>query len=580
MIGSHIGIVSKMGCGSFRATGVSVFALAALTLMYVQPSGAQIDREEPGIGRDPRLSEGQIAPVLEGLGDHSRAITTGNDRAQLFFNQGLRLAYGFNHAEALRAFKEASRLDPDCAMAYWGQALVQGPNINLPMQPQAIQPAWDAARDALRLATTVTAVERDLVEALATRYSDAEDADRAGLDAAYTETMAVLAARYPKDDDVATLYAAAIMNQMPWDYWTKDGRPRPKTTEALAVLEEVMSRTPMHPGAIHYYIHAVEASADPGRAEAVADRLLTLMPGAGHMVHMPSHIYMRLGRFEDAAESNRLAALADEQYIAQCRAQGIYPLAYYPHNVHFLAWAATEAGASEKALAASRKVASKVPPGSNPGELALRQTFLAMPLYTMVRFNMWDEILAEPEPEDDTAFLKGIWHYARGRAFAGQGKLNEARMELAAIEKIRDSESIDGVTIGFSAGRTVLRIAARAVAGEIACAAGDHDLAIAEFSTAVRFQDGLRYTEPPDWHYSMRLSLGAALLEAGRDDEAETVYWADLREHPGNGWTLFGLKQALEAQEKADYAAELDAQLETAWANADVKLADSRTVAR
>lgn len=561
--------------------GIRTWMLAAAVALLSGHALAQqeMNREEPGRGPDPRLSPGQIAPVLEGLGDYHRRVTTDSERAQLFFDQGLKLAYAFNHAESNRAFREAARLDPECAMAYWGQALVLGPNINLPMPPENRAPAWEAIRKAVSLKDGASEPERGLIDALALRYADPATEEtpeaRAGMDRAYADAMGALAAKYPQDDDIATLHAASLMELNPWNYWTLDGAPRGTTAEVVATLERVIERNFEHAGAHHYYIHIIEASYNPELAEPSADKLYTLMPGAGHMVHMPSHIYMRVGRFDDAVESNRLAMLADEGYITQCRAQGIYPLAYYPHNMHFMGWAAVESGRSQIAIDAARKMAAHVPAGNDPGAIALKQTFLCTPIYTLVRFNRWDEVLAEPKPADDLTFVNAIWHYARGRAWAAKGDLASARAELEALRALAADESFKAYPIGFSTAATVLTIADRIVEAEIAEAEGDVDKAIALLEAAVRLEDGMTYNEPPDWHYPVRLSLGAALLKAGRAQEAEAVYWKDLTRHKYYPWTLYGLAQALDAQGKADQAAEVRANLKGRWAHADIDLISS-----
>lgn len=574
-------IKNGKGHGPRWMKGLAVLSMAWLwiTPVLAQDSQPVLDRENPGYGPDPRLSPGQIAPVLEGLGDYHREITTDVERAQLFFDQGLRLAYAFNHAEALRAFKETARLDPECAMAYWGQALVQGPNTNLPMPPDNRKPAYEAIQKAVSLKEHASALEQDMIDALAVRYSNPEveetPEDRAALDQVYADAMTALVQKYPEDDDITTLFVASLMNLSPWNYWTLDGAPRGRTAEGIAALERVINRNFEHPGAHHYYIHLVEASFAPERAEASADKLATLMPGAGHMVHMPSHIYMRVGRFDDAVESNRLAQLADEGYITQCRAQGIYPVAYYPHNIHFMGWAAVESGRSEMAIEAARKIARHVPPGDDPGMLALKQTFLCTPLYTLVRFNRWDEVLAEPKPGENVKFVRAIWHYARGRAYTAKGDLEAARSELEALRTIAADESFQQYPIGFSTADTVLTIADHVVCGEIAEGEGDLDAAIAHYQSAVHLQDGMTYSEPPDWHYPVRMSLGAALLKAGRPQEAESVYWKDLARHRYYPWSMFGLIQALEAQGKTQQAHEVRANLEGRWAHADIRLLSS-----
>ncbi len=554
----------------------TLFLLFAYSLLTLPLFGQSHHHHDPrALAEDPRLAQGQIAPLLEGLGEHHHPVTTESDRAQIFFDQGLKLTYGFNHLEALRAFKEAARLDPDCAMAYWGWALVLGPNLNLPMRPDVAEQAWHAARMAMKHRKKASKQERGYIEAIAARYAEDADDDRKPLDQAYADAMKKLHERYPEDNDAATLYAAALMNLSPWNYWTRDRRPKRHTEEILSTLEQVVEKDPQHEGALHYYIHLIEP-VDPMRGEAAADALRGLTPGAGHLVHMPSHIYMQLGRFADAYEANTKAAEADEGYITQCRAQGIYPLGYYPHNIHFLAWAAVMQGKSEAALAAARKVASKVPQDLHGDDWALYQTFLSIPLYTMVRFGMWDEILAEPRPRNDAPFWTAIWHYARGLAHIRRANQKRARRELAAVQTIREDSSSEQDFIGFSRAETLLSIAAELLLGEIATSTGRYGQSISHLEKAVRLQDSLPYNEPPDWYYPTRHTLGAILLEAGLPEEAETVYWQDLRKNRENGYALFGVWQSLVAQDRDTDAAEIRKRFDIAWSAADVKLASSR----
>ena len=553
----------------------TVTAVLALTLAGTAVAQHHNQHDDRALAEDPRLAPGQIAPVLEGLGDQHFEVTTDVEGAQLFFDQGLRLTYGFNHQEALRAFKEAARLDPDCAMAYWGWALVLGPNLNLPMMPDVVEQAYEAVQMAVDRADEVSEVERDLIQALATRYTDDPEADRAPLDQTYAAAMKTVYEKYPENTDVRTLYAAALMNLSPWDYWTKDGQPKGETLVVLTVLEGAMEIDPEHEGALHYYIHAVEP-VDPERGEWAADQLTGLAPGAGHLVHMPSHIYMQLGRYAESFEANANAAKADEGYITQCRAQGIYPLGYYPHNVHFLAWAALMQGRSADALSAATKVASKVPADMEHNYWGLYQTFLSMPLFTMVRFGMWDEIMSEPAPPEEMLYVTGIWNYARGMAYNHRGDSKKARKHLTALNAIVADADASEVGIGFANATKLLTIASNVLAGEIAAKAGDYDEAIGHLDRAVRLEDSLVYNEPPDWYYPVRHTLGAVLLEAGRPVEAEVVYWRDLEENNENGYSLFGLWKSLVAQERTAEAAAVAARFEAAWADADVELTSSR----
>lgn len=553
--------------------------LLAVILSFVICTGANAthydSHDENALREDPRLAPGQLAPVLEGLGDHHYPITTNSDRAQFFFDQGLKLTYGFNHKEALRSFKEAARLDPGCAMAYWGWALVLGPNLNLPMSPDVVRQAYEAIQLASARKANVTQKERDYIDALAKRYTNDPQAERAPLDAAYAEAMGRLYAKYPDDPDAATLYAAALMNLSPWNYWTGDGRPRKHTPTIIKALESAIERDPQHEGALHYYIHAVEP-VDADQGLKAADSLRKLAPGAGHLVHMPTHIYMQLGRYTESFKLNALAAKADEDYITQCRAQGIYPLNYYPHNVHFQAWAALMQGNSEAAVEAAHKVAAKVPKDLHGNDWALYQTFLSMPLYAYVRFGKWDAILDEPAPPENLIFLSGIWHYARGMAFTRTTKLQMAQEELSTLTAISQNAAVHKEPIGFGNAETLLTIAREILAGELAARNGNYHDAISHLERAVRIQDSLTYNEPPDWYYPVRHTLGAVLLEAGYPVEAEVVYWQDLRKHRDNGYSLYGLWQSFKAQGRSEEAEQIKTQFQKAWVDADVVLSSSR----
>lgn len=534
-----------------------------------------LGQESPALDTKSAVVEGQIAPRLQNLGDYKHPVTTSSPRAQLFFDQGLTLTFGFNHREAARSFREVARLDPDCAMAYWGQALVLGPNINMPMPPSAEPQAYELIQKAVALKAKVSERERAYIDALAKRYSNEEKPDRKALDRAYAEAARQLSERYPDDLDAATLYAEALMDLRPWNYWTKDGRPYPGTLKIVSVLESVLERNPNHPLGIHLYIHAVEA-VKPELAEAGADRLGKLAPGAGHLVHMPSHIYRRLGRYADASEANVQAIAADEDYITQCRAQGIYPLGYYPHNIHFLWDAASMEGRSEVAIDAARKVASKLS-AEKLRELPMLNSFAVVPLFAYTRFGKWEEILQEPRPADDLLFLAGIWHYARGLAFTATGRLGAAATELESLDKIAADKSLQDLAL-FSPnpGAPIIKIAAEVLAGRLAAKRGETEKAIAHLHRAVLLEDALVYTEPADWHYPVRQSLGAVLLQAGRAAEAETVYWEDLRRNPENGWSLFGLMKSLEAQGKTEQAEEIEQRFRKAWDRANVTLTASR----
>ena len=388
--------------------------------------------------------------------------------------------------------------------------------------------------------------------------------------------MRKLVSRFPADLDARTLFAESLMDLRPWNYWTRDGQPYAETAEIQGALERVLAQNKNHPGAMHYWVHLWEPTDTPERAEAEADRLLNAMPGAGHMVHMPAHIYMRVGRHLDVVKANQMAVKADEDYIAQCHAQGLYPLGYYPHNIHFIWMGATASGQGALAIEASQKLVTALPKEA-VASVPILQGFLAVQYWALVRFGHWDEILALPAPSPDTPFMRGAWHYARGMALTAKGSLNEADTELAALRKVVDDPAIKGqVTFSQNTGVNILRIAPEVIAGEIAAKRKQWDVAIAHLERGVRYEEALIYQEPSDWHAPVRHNLGAVLLEAGRPDEAETVYWEDLRKNPGNGWSLFGLMEALKAQGKAAEAALIEKRFDKAWDDADITLKASR----
>jgi tetratricopeptide (TPR) repeat protein len=514
-----------------------------------------------------------LAPRLQNLGVHTFPVRTKVERAQLFMNQGLNLTYGFNHAEAGRAFAEAARLDPSLAMAYWGQALVLGPNINAPMAPEAEPKALELLQKAIALKGNATTRERAYIDALAARYTG-RAADRAAADRAYADAMKALTDRFPDDLDARTLYAESLMDLRPWGYFTRDGLMHDETKQVKAALEHVIGKHQLHPGALHLWIHLWE-STDPKRAEAEADRLVPLMPGAGHMVHMPAHIYQRVGRHADVIRVNQLAAKADEDYIAQCRAQGLYPLAYYPHNLHFIWMGASASGQKTLAIESARKLAAAVPPAALTSTPIL-QGFLVVPYYAMVRFSDWDAILAEPTPSFDSAFTRSMWRYARAIAFVNRGSIDEAERELVEITALAGDASLKGqTTFSSNTGVAIVQIAPEIVAGEIALKRGEIDRALAHFDRAVRYEDALVYQEPPDWHVPARQNLAAALLSANRASEAETVLWEDLKRNPDHGWNLALLSKALKKQNKLDDAAMIDARFAKSWKGADSALVTS-----
>lgn len=517
-------------------------------------------------------TSGPLAPRLDGLGSWSFKVSTASDDAQYFFDQGIRLVYAFNHAEAYRAFREAARLDPGLAMAYWGQAISLGPNINDPFpDDQRQESALKASVKAQELSESASAKEQALIKALRKRCTDQKGPDQQILNLAYHKAMKEVNGQFGSDPDVATLYAASIMNTMPWNYWDENWDPRPNTEDCVVTLENVFAEYPDHPGAHHYYIHIIEAKA-PTKAIPSADALCDMMPAAGHMVHMPSHIYIGVGYYEKAAEQNRKAIHADQEYIAQCQAQGIYPLSYYPHNIHFL-WAATSMmGASKEAIQSARKVANKVP-RYMASDLPFIQDFMAVPLQAFVRFGKWNEILTTPPPSTDLLHTTMMWHYSRGMAYVRKGDVGKANTELEAIQRIGAKEEVKTLLAAYNNPTSeIAKIAEAALAGEIAAAEGNYDKAIERLTEAVQFEDALVYQEPAAWHAPVRQYLGAVLMSSGQASEAEAVYKKDLVKHPDNGWSLFGLSQALAAQGKEQEAKEVRTAFEKAWTNADVEL--------
>lgn len=516
---------------------------------------------------EPEVVTSPLAPVLEGMGRYHFPVSTPETDAQAFVDQGMVLAWGFNHAEAERSFLEAARLDPSCAMCWWGAALVLGPNINSGMDAEAVPRAWQAIERARALARHVEPRDQALIETLARRYGPAPVEDRSTLDVAWADGLRELTVRFPEDLDIAVLHAEARMTLHPWDYWQGDGAPQPWTDEIVDTLEAVLARAPDHPGANHLLIHALEASSQPERAVEAADRLGVLAPGAGHLVHMPSHIYIRVGRYDDAVAANQRAIEADDAYVTQCHAQGLYPLAYMPHNRHFLWFAATMTGQRVVAIEAAEAMAERIDPEMMraPG-MGTLQHFWITPLYAKVRFARWDDVLNHPEPDADLAYPKGVWHYARATALLRTGRLDEAAEEVEAVRAAAASPALEAVTIWDINGTTdLMAIAADVVAGELAWRLGDLDEARERLRAAAQREDALRYDEPPTWHLPVRHVLGEVLLASGDAPGAERVYREDLRRHPQNGWALRGLARSLERQGRDEDAAEAMGRFTEAW---------------
>jgi tetratricopeptide (TPR) repeat protein len=505
-------------------------------------------------------------PLWPGLGPITYKITTANERAQAYFDQGLRLAYAFNHAEAQRAFRMAQKLDPDCAMCFWGEALVLGPNINLPMQEDAMAPAYAAAQKAKALAGNANPREQALIRALAARYGSDPKGVRAPLDAAYAAEMAKVATRFPDDDEIATLYAEAVMDLSPWDYWKPGGRePNPQSVPVVPTLERVLARNPNHPGAIHFYIHAVEASDRPKRAEPYADRLRGAIPSAGHLVHMPSHIYYRVGRYLDALEDNKVAVKVDEKYLADTNApMGVYRLGYYPHNVHFVIASAQMAGDGQTVIAAAEKLRELIP-DEVARAIAMVQPVKAAPYFAHAQFSTPETILALPDPGDAIPYVKSMWLYARGVGLAALRDFAGATAAADAIETLERTADFKLLKESNIPAQEVLRIARTLILARVAQANGDTRTAIVRFERAAALQDALPYSEPPYWYYPIRQSLAAALLQAGRYAEAERQFQRALSRAPSNGWAYYGLAELYKRRGDTTSARKAEADLARTW---------------
>ncbi len=548
-----------------------------LLLLQISISNAQIF-DPAALNVDPKTATGPMSPKLSGLGDSHFEVTTSSAESQFFFDQGLKLVVGFNHSEAMRSFKEAARLDPDNAMAYWGWALTLGRNLNLPMMGNVYEQAYDAIQRAVALKDQVTERERDYIEALATRYTDDLTLGRDKFDIAYMHAMDALMQKYPDDLDAAVLWVSSAMNNQPWDYWNEDGTPKGNTERIISVIDDVIARKPDHAAALHYHIHVTE-SKRPELSEASADALAPTMPGAGHLVHMPSHIFIRLGRYQDAYDTNVHAVSVDEDYIIQSEAQGIYPLMYYPHNVHFLSWSSMFTGRSELSIEAAFKAKALLETGVRKTSWGMGENFRVQPIFVLVRFGKWQQMLEMEKPFVKAQYLTGMWHYGRSMAYMNTGNMAAAKEELAKLNEIvvkfEDGEP------GYSEGGALtnginLQIASALVTGQMASMEGEFEKAIYHLGSATRLEDSHVYTEPASWNFPTRHILGAILLEAGKPREAEVVYWQDLAHNPNNAYSFYGLYQSLAAQGKDTQAAEYLAKYEEEWKDSDVKLTSSR----
>jgi tetratricopeptide (TPR) repeat protein len=537
----------------------------AFLLVLLATAPANFAQHSPG------PADAAPATILPGMGSLHHPIATSNPEAQHFFDQGLTLVYAFNHDEAIRSFRRAAELDPNAAMPWWGVALALGPNYNDPGDSEKEKAACGAIQKAKSLAATGPASERAYIDTLSLRYSSDPKADLKKLAHDYSSAMGDLAKRYPDDPDASTIYAESMMDLRPWGLWNLDGTPADGTLEIIAVLESVLARYPDHAGANHYYIHAVEASPHAAWALESADRLNTLVPNAGHLVHMPSHIYARVGDNAAAIKSNAAAAEVDRNYIAATGATGMYPAMYYSHNLHFLAYAAMQAGKSDEARKAAETLAENIrtraqgmPPGMTEG-------FLTYPIAVRVRFRQWQDALAMPQPDAGLLANVAFWHFARGMALASTGKIPDAEAEQkafdAAVGKIPKEQGF-----GFTKAAAIMQISGALLDARIVEARGDRTAAVDALKKAVAAQDALAYDEPPDWFFPVRESLGGALLRAGNAAEAEKVFREDLVRNPRNGRSLFGLWQSLVAQNKTTDAAWAKSQYEASWKDADVAL--------
>ncbi|MCC7375344.1 MAG: hypothetical protein IT581_11880 [Verrucomicrobiales bacterium] len=514
-------------------------------------------------------------PLFDGLGDLHHPVTTSSAKAQRYFDQGMRLLFGFNHKEAIRSFRSAAVLDPQCAMAHWGVAYAFGPHVNKPMDGSDTTNAWAALQLALSTQASASAKERAYIGALQQRYQAEPVEDRLALDRAFGVAMRKLASSYPDDMDAQVIFAEALMNTMPWDYWTRDRTPKPETEEILAALRYVMARQPNHPGANHFYIHAVEAGPNPEWGLPAADRLRGYAPAAGHLVHMPSHIYMRVGQYDDAVEVNERAVEADRGYVRHCRAQGFYPGAYYPHNIHFLWWAQLFTGQSRAALKTARQAAEYANDNYCGPKKALEAPRLRhLPWLTLIRFGRWNEVLAIGQPPATNDFLvdRALWHFARGLAMAARKDVGGVERESAALRAIAGGEEAKKLSSPLFPVSDTLQVAALWLSGKEAGAKGDLDAMVAQLEKAVAADDAIPYMEPSYWPLPIRPTLGAALVQKGDLARAEAVFREDLKRWPRNPWSLFGLEAALRGQRQDQSADLVRREFDRSWDKADTTL--------
>ena len=549
---------------------VLAICCVAGTALAVFPLTAPTEHQEEVKAQQGQQAEQQRSVALyEGFTGYKRSVTTNSESAQTWFNQGIQLLYGYNHDEAIRSFEKAAEIDPDCAMAWWGSAYARGLHINNPeMGEEQSKQAHEAAQKAVAALSNESRVEQELVKAVARRYAWPVPEDRSPLDQDYADAMEAVWHHFPDDADVGALYAESLMNLQPWDLWTNEGAPKGRTLEIVGVLEHTLAGTPLHPGANHFFIHAIEASPWPALGVPSAERLTDLVPGSGHLVHMPSHIFIRVGRYAEAADANTRAIAADENYLQVAPKPGFYSL-YFMHNVHFLAYSAMMEGRYETAIAAARKIEKNIPPEFLRDYVVMADGFMPTALHVMIRFGKWNEILAESEPDEWRLFSRAERHFARSVAFSALGKTDAARREIQLMDEV-SAEITDEWKMGNNSAHEVLAIARKMAEGELAFREGRKDEAFAQLREAVELEEQLSYDEPPGWMQPVRHALGALLLADGRQSEAEEVYRADLVRHPNNAWSLLGLQQSLQQQGKMDAAMAMSTQVQKAWARADV----------
>lgn len=519
-------------------------------------------------------SERLPGPIFEELGTLRFPVTTRSAQAQRYFDQGVAFLYGFNHQEAIRSFRSAALLDPQCAMAHWGVAYASGPHVNRPMSAEDTQRAWDALQSAQAHQAAVTPREQAYIQALATRYQQGHTEDRSALDQAFAGAMRGVVTKYPDDVDARVMLAESLMNLMPWNYWQPDGTPKPEMVEAFDVLRWVLKREPQNPGANHFYIHAVEAGPNPELGLPSADRLLRFAPDAGHLVHMPAHIYLRVGQYDDAVVANELAVKADESYFRRVRAQGFYPGVYYPHNLHFLWQAQLLDGRSRAAGRTAEKSARfAVDNYCGPRKALEAPRLRHLPWLTAWRFGRWDDVLKIPQPAGTNDFLvdRAVWHFVRGQVFAGRGALADAEREHQQMKQ-RIQEGAAGLDSPAFPVSATLNVAELWLAGKVAAARGDWAESVNRLQQAVAAEDALPYMEPAFWPIPVRPALGVALLKSGKPGEAEQVFRADLEKLPRNGWGLLGLQESLRQQNRPESAELVRQQFEEAWRRSDVVL--------